>query len=249
MKQAFKKMLGPRWQYVRAVGYLAQAAKRGFGQYERECPLCAYKGRFLAEVHFPDVFNFDALCPSCGSLPRNRLFWLNVTERKLIGPEDRVLHFAPESCLTDRVRALAGTYKTADLFADGVDLKLNIEKIDLPDGSQDAIICSHVLEHVDDKAAISELFRILSPGGRLFILVPVAEGWEHTYENPQTFDPAGKALHYGKDNHVRRYGRDLRDRLAAPGFDVEPASFSGEKCVRYGLLPGENLFICRKPSI
>lgn len=247
MKQAFKRVLGPRWQYVRAVSFLTKAAVKGFGQYDRECPLCGHKGRFLAEVHFPDIFNFDALCPSCGSLPRNRLLWLNLTERELIGPKDRVLHFAPETCLTDHVRKLAGDYKTADLFASGVDLKLNIEKIDLPEASQDAIICSHVLEHVDDGKAIAELYRILSPGGRLFILVPVAEGWEHTYENGAQFDPNGKALHYGKDNHVRRYGRDLRDRLAAPGFNVEAASFDGAKSVRYGLLPGENLFICRKP--
>src|SRR5690606_35250372 len=102
----------------------------------------------------------------------------NLTQRGLIGPTDRVLHFAPETCLTDHVRALAGEYKTADLFAAGVDLKLNIENIDLPDESQDAIICSHVLEHVNDRAVIAELYRILSPGGRLFILVPVAEGWE-----------------------------------------------------------------------
>jgi SAM-dependent methyltransferase len=248
MKQAFKRMLGAKWQYVRAVRYLAQASVKGFGQYDRECPLCGRKGRFLAEIHFPDIFNFDALCPSCGSLPRNRLLWLHVTRRGLIGPTDRVLHFAPEACLTDRIRKLAGEYRTADLFASGVDLKLNIEKIDLPEGRQDAIICSHVLEHVDDRAAIAELFRVLSPGGRLLILVPVAEGWEQTYESETRFDPKGKALHYGKSNHIRRYGRDLRDRLAAPGFEVDAASFDGDTSVQYGLLPGENLFICRKPS-
>lgn len=248
MKQAFKRMLGGKWQYARVFRSLSQVAIKGFGQYDRECPLCGHKGRFLAEVHFPDIFNFDALCPSCGALPRNRLLWLNLTRRNLITPDDRVLHFAPETCLVDRVRRLAGEYRTADLFASGVDLKLNIEKIDLPDERQDAIICSHVLEHVNDRAAIAELFRVLSPGGRLFILVPVAEGWETTYESGAEFDPAGKALHYGKDNHVRRYGRDLRERLAAPGFDVEAASYDGATTVRYGLIPGENLFICRKPN-
>lgn len=248
MKQAFKRMLGTKWQYVRAVRFLSKAAIKGFGQYDRECPLCGHKGRFLAEVHFPDIFNFDALCPSCGSLPRNRLLWLHVFQRNLIGSGDRLLHFAPEVCLADHLRKLAGEYRTADLFASGVDLKLNIEQIELPDGRQDVIICSHVLEHVNDRTAIAELFRVLSPGGRLLILVPVAEGWEATYENDDDFDPQDKALHYGKDNHVRRYGRDLRERLAAPGFEVEPASFDGATSVRYGLLPGENLFICRKPS-
>jgi len=248
MKQALKRMLGPRWQYARAVSFLAKAAVKGFGQYERQCPICGFHGKFLAEVHFPDIFNFDALCPSCGSLPRNRLLWLTVTQRSLIGLGDHVLHFAPETCLSAHIRALAGEYRTADLFAEGVDLKLNIEKIDLPEGSYDVVICSHVLEHVNDKAAIAELYRILRPGGRLLILVPVAEGWESTYENDAQFDRAGKALHYGKDNHIRRYGRDVRDRLAAPGFAVEPVSCEGAAGVRYALLPGENLFICRKTA-
>lgn len=246
MTQVVKRMLGPGWEYLRAVRLFGRASIAGFGLYDRECPLCGRQGRFLAEAHLPDIFNFDAVCPSCGSLPRNRLLWLNLTQRQLIMAQDRVLHFAPEECLTNRIRSLAGSYKTADMLAGGVDLKLNIEKIDLPDRSQDAIICSHVLEHVDDKAAIVELFRILSPGGRMFILAPVAEGWETTYENAASFDPNGKALHYGKDNHVRRYRRDLRDKLAAPGFAVEASSFDGATSVRYGLLPGENLFICRK---
>lgn len=249
MKQAVKRMLGRNWQSVRTVRLLSKVVAASWGQYDRECPLCGHQGRFLAEIHFPDIFNFDALCPSCGSLPRNRLLWLTLTERQLVTKKDRVLHFAPEDCLSDRIRSLSGTYRTADLFADGVDLKLNIEKIDLPDASEDVIICSHVLEHVDDKAAIAELYRVLAPGGRMFILVPVAEGWERTYENPQSFDPRQKALHYGKDNHVRRYGRDVRDRLSAPGFEVEAASFDGAKSVKYGLLPGENLFICRKPPV
>lgn len=248
MKQALKKVLGGQWQRARAVRFLSKAASAGFaGQYERECPLCQYEGKFLPEVHLPDIFNFDALCPSCGSLPRNRLLWMQVQAQKLIGPNDRMLHFAPEACLSPRFRALAGSYKTADLFAPNVDLKLNIENIDLPDGSVDVIAVSHVLEHVDDSKAVRELYRILAPGGRLLVLVPVAEGWETTYELGRPLTPSEKALHYGKDNHVRRYGRDVRDRLARPGFVVEAANFDGETSVRHALLPGENLFICRKP--
>lgn len=248
MKQALKRIAGAQWQYLRVTRQLLRAFAAGYGQYDRECPLCLHQGRFLAEVHFPDIFNFDALCPSCGSLPRNRLLWLAIGERGLVGKKDALLHFAPEECLSGRLQPLAGRYDTADLFAAGVDHKLNIEEIAQPDGSWDAIICSHVLEHVDDRKAVRELYRILRPGGRLMILVPVAEGWDATYENARTFDPAMKALHYGKDNHVRRFGRDIRDRLSAAGFEVEAYSLDGERSVRYGLLPGENLFICQKAA-
>ncbi len=246
IKQSIKRVMGPAWHYARTARLLARAAVASFGQYPRHCPLCGHEGRFLAEIHFPDVYNFDALCPGCGALPRNRLLWLALGRERLVGGGDEVLHFAPEACLTDRIRALAGRYRTADLYADGVDLVLDIERIDLPDASIDVLICSHVLEHVDDKAAIREIHRILRPGGCALILVPVAEGWGRTYEDDAIRTPRDRALHYGKDNHVRRYGRDIRTRLVAHGFEVTSWTCNGAESVRYGLLPGDNLFICRK---
>lgn len=150
----------------------ARASIAGFGLYDRECPLCGRQGRFLAEVHLPDIFNFDALCPSCGSLPRNRLLWLNLTQRQLIMAQDRVLHFAPEECLTNRIRSLAGSYKTADLVAAGVDLNLNIEKIDLPDGSQDA--CHAIAAHrrfSSGSARITSPQPVLPAGSKRFVAV------------------------------------------------------------------------------
>lgn len=248
MKALLKRFAGDGYQYLRVTRQLGRAWRAAYGQYDRECPLCGHKGKFLAEVHLPDIFNFDALCPHCGSLPRNRLLWLAIQDKQLVTKADSLLHFAPEAALSGRLRAIAGRYATADLFAPGVDFKLNIEAIDQPDASWDTIICSHVLEHVDDIKAAAELFRILTPGGRMMILVPVAEGWSGTYENPQQFEPRLKALHYGKDNHVRRFGRDVRERLATAGFVVEDYHRDGESTVRYGLLPGENLFICRKPA-
>jgi SAM-dependent methyltransferase len=161
--------------------------------------------------------------------------------------DDAMLHFAPETALRKRLRARVGNYATADLFAAGVDHVLDITAIAMPDETWDVVLASHVLEHVDDKKAFAELFRILRPGGRMLILVPVAEGWETTYENAAITDPRLKALHYGKDNHVRRYGRDIRDRIAAAGFEVEAFNCDGATSVRLGLLPGENLFIGRKP--
>src|SRR5688572_5723870 len=100
MKQALKRIAGAQWQYLRVTRQLLRAVAAGYGQYDRECPLCRHQGRFLAEVHFPDIFNFDALCPTCGSLPRNRLLWLAIAEQGLVGKDDALLHFAPEECLS-----------------------------------------------------------------------------------------------------------------------------------------------------
>jgi len=44
------------------------------------------------------------------------------------------------------------------------------------DGSMDYIVCSHVLEHVpDDKLLLSEIRRVLSPGGTAYFNIPINE--------------------------------------------------------------------------
>ncbi len=246
MKQLVKRVLGSNLQYIRVARALGSVMIKGFGQYDRACPLCGYHGKFLAEIHFPDVFRFDALCPECTSLGRNRLLWLAITRNQLIKQADIVLHFAPEKSVTEHVRKLAGTYTTCDLMEPAVDIKINIEAIDLPDASQDVIICSHVLEHVNDTRAIAELYRILRPGGRLLAMVPIVEGWATTDEQTAEFDGPKRRLHFGRNDHVRRYGADFVERLVRPGFTVEPLSFDGTESVRYGLLLGEKLFVCHK---
>lgn len=50
----------------------------------------------------------------------------------------------------------------------------SLESIPVSDNSYDAIICTQVLEHVEHpKKALSELYRILKPGGKLFMTVPL----------------------------------------------------------------------------
>ena len=48
-----------------------------------------------------------------------------------------------------------------------------ITKLPFQDGVFDAVICSEVLEHVDNpKTAVAELLRVLKPGGNLAVSVP-----------------------------------------------------------------------------
>jgi predicted SAM-dependent methyltransferase len=82
------------------------------------------------------------------------------------------------------------------------------------------VICNHVLEHVDDRKALTEIMRILAPGGMLVASVPIIEGWDTTYEDVAIKDPEDRALHFGQSDHVRWYGRDFRDRLKAAGFEI-----------------------------
>ncbi len=55
----------------------------------------------------------------------------------------------------------------------GVDLVANAEELPLPTGSVDAIICESLLEHVPrPQKIVDEMYRVLKPGGGLYIVIP-----------------------------------------------------------------------------
>ena len=139
------------------------------------------------------------------------------------------------------------SYTTADLFAPNVDRKENIEALKIDDASYDVVVCLHVLEHVNDKAAIAELYRIARPGGTLIAMFPIVEGWEETYENQSVSTEGERLLHFGQHDHARFFGRDARMRLAMPGFVVEEYTAVEPNVSRYGLMRGEKVFVCRRP--
>ena len=105
---------------------------------------------------------------------------------------------------------------------------------------------SHVLEHVNEQAALAELYRILQKGSILLAMVPMIRGWEKTYENPAITDEQGRQWHFGQIDHLRYYGRDIGGRSKNDGFDIREYSANGSDAVKYGLLRGEKVFACTK---
>ena len=151
------------------------------GRYARVCPICGYEGKFRA---FGIPPQFDAMCAKCDSLDRHRLFVLMDQKYGIRPARKSMLHFAPEKILEKRFRASVENYRSADLFNREVDLKsCNIEDTKLPDASFDIVFASHILEHVDDRKAMAELYRVLVPGGKLIAMVPIIDSWDQTYEN------------------------------------------------------------------
>jgi SAM-dependent methyltransferase len=121
------------------------------------------------------------------------------------------------------------------------------------------VICSHVLEHVpDDRRAMSEVFRALRPGGTAYFMQPVDFGQAETYEDPSIVTPEERLRAFNQHNHVRVYGRDVRDRLAGAGFEVTERRYTEEldpaDRARYALQDGDAteredvVFVAVKPS-
>jgi SAM-dependent methyltransferase len=163
---------------------------------------------------------------------------LAIARGRLLQPGDRVLYFTPEPVLSEYLIDRVGQYRSLDVK--------QAEIISAGDGAFDAIIASNILEHADDdRKALGELRRVLAHDGELIITVPLVGGWDSTYENPYVATEEERLLHYGERNHVRYYGRDLRDRIAAAGFEVEEHVASGDESIRYGLIRGDRVFVAR----
>jgi SAM-dependent methyltransferase len=215
------------------------------------CPLCGHEfSEFKSDRGRP-----NALCWRCGSHERHRAQWLLFERRPaLLDDAAALLHFAPEWALRRRLEQIAHLrYVTADLDQPDVDLRLDITGLELPDASFDAVICSHVLEHVrDDGAAMRELRRIVAPGGWCLVMVPLDLGREHTHEDPALTEPEDRLRAFGQADHVRFYAPDIAGRLMAAGFEVErilPREEFGDELVERCRIPDtDQLFLCRPSS-
>jgi SAM-dependent methyltransferase len=212
--------------------------------FPRTCSVCGYRGRFQPAGRPRRI---DARCPRCGSAERYRLLALWLDRHGAALRSARVLHFAPEKGLAKLLKARVGSYQSADVMPGKADLVRNIEAIAEADASFDCVVCSHVLEHVDDRKALMEVHRVLKHGGLALIMLPVIEGWSTTYENKAVVTPQDRMRHYGQSDHVRYYGADVRDRIRAAGFRLDEFTAEGEDVLTYGLSRGEKVFIAHKP--
>lgn len=141
-------------------------------------------------------------------------------------------------------------YVSTDMFDPKADRAADLTALPFPDSSFEFAVCSHVLEHIDDdRKAMSELFRVLRPGGTAVVMVPIDMKLPRTYEDSSIVTAAGRDAVFGHPYHVRICGADYPDRLRAAGFAVEPVSsrsLSPHKR-RYWRINKTVLFDCQKP--
>ena len=221
------------------------------GEQWRECPACgAAVERFLPmRSRRP-----DAVCPGCGALERHR--FLAVLLEGLSPHVDTartVVEVAPSPQTEAVLRRLpAGAYVRIDLdpAADrrSVDVQASVTALPFLDRSVDLAVCFHVLEHVpDDRAAMRELARVLSPGGLALVQVPWRPG--HLTDEDPSAGVEERLARFGQADHVRYYGHDFEDRLRDEGVHavrLVPADVLGPRLLRlWGLIPNEAVWLCR----
>ena len=195
----------------------------------------------------------NALSPGTLSLERHRQMWLYLkNETDFFTQNYKVLHIAPEQEFLRKFKKMKNLeYTSADLFSPIVDVKADILDLPFEDESFDVIFCNHVLEHIiDDKKAMSELYRVMKKGGWGILQVPMKNSLGKTYEDFTITDPKERQKHFGQYDHVRWYGMDYFERLKSVGFSVDinfySQKFSEQEQKRFGLNVNEILPVVRK---
>jgi SAM-dependent methyltransferase len=112
----------------------------------------------------------------------------------------------------------------------GGENSIDVQQINRNEGSYDVVIINHVLEHVpDDKKALSELFRIISDNGFIFISVPLSISQEKT----EDWGYPKEELH----GHFRHYGQDFSNLIMCElpnafwirALDVDPVTLTTDE--------------------
>lgn len=258
MKKLYKYLLNklPRPLLIRLSYVFKRIAPIVYKGNNVECPVCSRSFRKFLSYGSAVAHRENVLCPYDLTLERHRLMWLYLTNKSSFFTDDNldVLHIAPEQCFLPYFKKQANlNYLTGDLESPIADIHFDLHHIPLDDNKFDVIFCNHVLEHVEnDHQCMSELFRVMKPGGWGIFQVPMDTTREVTYEDKSIVTPEEREKHFWQKDHVRLFGLDYPKKLQAVGFDVEEYNpkieIETEKLERYRLNPNEILYILRKPE-
>lgn len=187
--------------------------KTGRSSQRHTCNIChwtgdSFNGPFHSEL---------AACPRCASIPRDRFLLHSFLTRFEYRPGLRLLETSPRLGAPYRRmmrRYFDYTASDFDLAAHEGDIRIDLQKIELPSGSVDILLTPHVLEHVPDTAAaLSEIHRVLAPGGRMYLQVPLGRG--------KTGVPLVPEFHADNTKVFFNFGWDLTDLLRSAEFGVQ----------------------------
>ena len=219
-----------------------------------ECPVCEKSFSKFLSYGSEVAHRENVLCPYDLTLERHRLMWLYLKDHSnfFTAPNLKVLHIAPEQCFHKRFKAQANLdYLTADLVSPIADMHFDLHSIPLESNQFDVLFCNHVMEHVDDAhQCMSELHRVLKPGGWAIMQVPQDTTRSVTYEDPSITSPEEREKHFWQKDHVRLFGMDYPNWLEKAGFRVEvfdkESKIGAEAIERYRLSKSEILYIIHK---
>jgi SAM-dependent methyltransferase len=260
VKRVISKLIRVARYYLSAKKYFCPVCKtkvRRFKPISEDYLATLDKHQYIFSIFSAETFNLlHYTCPNCYASDRYRLYALYI-DRALDGTEERLkfIDFAPDKAFSRFLKKYENLeYRSADLYMENVDDKVDITNMPLyPDNSVDIFLCSHMLEHInDDKKAVSELYRIMKPGGWGIVMAPIVLTLKETFEDPAVLSEADRWHFFGQDDHVRLYSKQgFISLLQGAGFSVNQlgaAHFGKDTFLSCGINERSVLYIAKKES-
>ncbi len=213
-----------------------------------QCPICGSTVYPLMSVGspFPILTELQVIgagprlqkCHGCSSSDRDRLVYLYLRDIENIFSKDHasisVLHVAPENCIAEKFLDNSQIhYAAIDSFEHGYDYPEYIKKMHLlylkfEDHTIDLVLCNHVLQDIsDDISALKEIYRVLVPGGKAILQVPISPVIDSIMEHKGYLSEEECIKRYGQRFHKRIYNVEgYIARLKSIGFMVEVVKIS-----------------------
>jgi predicted SAM-dependent methyltransferase len=189
------------------------------------------KVQFIHSIFQMETINrLSYSCPNCEASDRERLYAMyfnlqEINKNKKI-KNFKFLDFAPSKSLQKFIKNNIKNidYRSADKTMKDVDYNVDITEMSIfEDNTFDFLLCSHVLEHVvEDRKALGELYRILKPGGKCILMVPILLSLSEDYENNSLKTEEERWKHFGQFDHVRMYSKPgFISKINHAGFKLE----------------------------
>lgn len=105
---------------------------------------------------------------------------------------------------------------------------------------------------MEEKKAVSEVKRVLKPGGKWIFSFPICTDMK-TYESNAVISPEDRLKEYGQEDHVRLYGYDYKERFENYGLKLEifsPEQEVSEKDIeKYRFIKDDVIVLATKTSV
>jgi predicted SAM-dependent methyltransferase len=183
--------------------------------------------KFRLNLNLVDSDRDNFGCPFCSTFDRERhlfMFFDKLNFWKQL-PEYKILHFAPEKYLSEKIESLNPIeYVKADFNPNQTGVKkVDATDIHYQDNSFDLVICNHVLEHIPNYlAAISEIYRVLKPKGIAILQTPFSKLLIENFEDENINTDTLRDFFYGEKDHYRIFSeQQFLNDLKNAGFNLK----------------------------
>lgn len=220
------------------------------------CSVCECTSDFVIDFKIPDLFatyRESARCVRCNLIARQRVVMTCVKQHAVPGNviylQEQVTNSYEWATTHLSSCTVIGSEYLPDRSIPNIRHE-DVESLSFDDNSIDIIISQDVFEHVANPwQGFSECFRVLQPGGRMFMTVPFAgHPAESTVHRVQQNLPAmyhGNPLSEQGSLVYSDFGWDIVQNLKSIGFQTELAVY---RSAQYGCASPVLLFELIKPA-